>query len=154
MDLASIAGLVDATLKNLYTVTRTPFTFVTSAENDENFVKNLRGEVQGLIRVFEDTKTFLEDNVTSETNAVWGTTYKAVKDTRSTIKVLQNILHQLGPAGKPTNGIKTAVKQNQSNIDSDEIANIISRIQLHSTILREYYLNYAILHLDHLSGHH
>ena len=147
MALASIAGLVDATLENLYTVTKTLFTFVTSAENVDNSVKILRGEVQGLIRVFEATKTFLEDDVTSETNAVWGTTYKAIKDTGSTIKVLQDILHQLGPTGNPTN-------QDQLNIDSDEIANIISRIQWHSAILGKYNLNYAILHLDHLSGHH
>ena len=154
MALASIAGKVDATLKDLYTVTATLFTFIISAENVANSLKNLRSEVQGLIRVFEAIKTFLEYDVKSETNAVWGTTYKAIKDTESTIKVLQSILHHLGPAGIPANGIKNAIKQKHLNIDSNEIVNIISRIQLHSIILRKYNLNYAILHLDHLSGHH
>ena len=138
MDPASIAGLVGTTLRSLYSVTATLYTFVTSAKKVDKSLENLHGEVRGLVRVLEDIETFLRDHAISGTNAVWDPTYIAIKDTRRTIKTLQKVLDQLGPASKLTNGIKKALKQIQLNFNSDEIADIKSRIHWHSTILRKY----------------
>ena len=134
MDPVSIAGLVAPTLKALYNVTTTLYTFITSAKKVEKSLENLLEEVRGLIRVLEDIETFLK----SRTDGNWGPIYYAIRDTRRTAKALQKVLDGLGPPSQVTNGIKKTVKQIQLNFNSDEISNIRSRVQWHSTILRTY----------------
>ena len=143
MDPVSIAGAVGPTLKTLYTVTTTLYTFVTSAKKVDKSLENLHVDVRGLTRVLEDIETFLRDVIDAQTSdaapgteGAWGPIYNAVHDTRRTIKDLQDVLDRLGPPSKVTNAFKKTVKQVQLNLNSDEISNIRSRIQWHSTVLR------------------
>ena len=143
MDPVSIAGAVGPTLKTLYSVTTTLYTFVTSAKKVDKSLENLQGDVRGLTRVLEDIETFLKDVIIAQTShatpgaeGAWGPIYNAINDTRGTIKDLQKILDRLGPPKEVTNAFKKTVKQVQLNFNSDEISNIRSRIQWHSTVLR------------------
>lgn len=135
MDPVSIAGAVGPTLKALYSVTTTLYTFVTSAKKVDKSLENLQGDVRGLTRVLEDVEIFLKD-VIPGTKAAWGPIYNAIHDTRRTIKDLQKILDHLGPPSEVTNAFKKTVKQVQLNFNSDDISNIRSPIQWHSTVLR------------------
>ena len=135
MDPVSIAGAVGPTLKTLYSVTTTLYTFVTSAKKVDKSLENLQGDVRGLTRVLEDIETFLKD-VIPGTEGAWDPIYNAIHDTRRTIQDLQKILDRLGPPNGVTNAFKKTVKQVQLNFNSDEISNIRSRIQWHSTALR------------------
>ena len=143
MDPVSIAGLVGPTLRTLYTVTTTLYTFITSAKKVDETLENLQGDVRGLTRVLEDIEAFLKgviiaqtSHATPGTDAAWDPIYNAIHDTRRTIEDLQKVLDRLGPPSKITDGYKKAVKQVQLNINSDEISNIRSRVQWHSTVLR------------------
>ena len=135
MDPVSIAGLVGPTLKTLYTVTTTLYTFITSAKQVDKSLENLQVDVRGLTRVLEDIETFLKD-VVPGTEGAWDPIYNAIHDTRRTIKDLEKILDRLGLPSEVTNAYKKAVKQVQLNLNSDDINNIRSRIQWHSTVLR------------------
>ena len=135
MDPVSIAGAVGPTLKALYTITTTLYTFITSAKKVDKSLENLHVDVRSLTRVLEDIETFLKD-VIPGTEGAWDQIYNAIHDTRRTIKDLQKILDGLGPASKATNAFKKTVKQVQLNLNSDEISNIRSRVQWHSTALR------------------
>lgn len=144
MDPVSIAGAVGPTLKALYSVTTTLYTFVTEAKKVDKTLENLQGDVRGLTRVLEDIETFLKNVIIAQTShaapgteGAWGPIYNAIRDTRRTIKDLQSVLDRLGPPDKVTNAFKKTVKQVQLNLSSDEIANIRSRIQWHSTVLRK-----------------
>lgn len=143
MDPVSIAGLVGPTLRTLYTVTTTLYTFVTSAKKVDETLERLHGDVRGLTRVLEDIETFLKDIILAQTrhatlgtDDAWGRIYNAIHDTRRTIEDLQKVLDRLGPPSKITNGYKKAVKEVHLNINSDEISKIRSRVQWHSTVLR------------------
>ncbi len=145
MDPVSIAGAVGPTLKILYTVTTTLYSFITSAKKVDKSLENLIGEVRGLTRVLEDLETFLKDitiaqtsHATSGKDGVWSPIYNAIEDTQRTVQALQEVLDRLGPPSKVTNGFKKTVKQIQLDCNSDEVSNIRSRIQCHSTILRTY----------------
>ena len=145
MDPVSIAAAVGPTLKTLYSVTTTLYTFITSAKKVDKSLENLQSEVRGLTRVLEDIETFLKDVIIAQTrnstpgiDGAWGPIYNAIRDTRHTIKALQKVLDRLGSPSEVTNGIKKTVKQIQLNINSDEINSIRSRIQWHSTSLRMY----------------
>ena len=135
MDPVSIACAVGPSLKALYSITTTLYTFVTSAKKVDKSLENLHGDVRGLTRVLEDIETFLKD-VAPGTEGAWDPIYNAIQDTRRTIKDLQKILDRLGPPSKVTNGLKKTVKQVQLNFSSEEISDIRSRIQWHSTVLR------------------
>ena len=87
MDPVSIAGAVGPTLKALYSATTTLYTFVTSAKKVGKSLENLQGDVRGLTRVLEDIETFLKDIIPG-TKAAWDPIYKAIADTRRTIKDL------------------------------------------------------------------
>lgn len=145
MDAVSIAGLVGPTLSTLYTVTKTLYSFITSAKKVDKSLENLNGEVRGLTRALEDIETFLKDIVIAQTShttsmadGAWGPIYNAIKDTRRTVKALKKVLDGLGPPSQLTNGIKKTAKQIQLDFNSDEISNIKSRVQWHSTVLRRY----------------
>ncbi len=147
MDPVSIAGAVGPTLKILYTVTTTLYSFITSAKKVDKTLENLNVEVRGLTRVLEDIETFLKDitiaqtsHATSRKDGVWGPIYSAIQDTQRTIEALQEVIDRLGPPSKVTNGLKKTVKQIQLDFNSDEVSKIRSRIQCHSTILRTYIL--------------
>ena len=135
MDPVSIAGAVGPTLKALYSVTTTLYTFVTSAKKVDKSLENLHGDVRGLTRVLEDIETFLKD-VAPGTEGAWDPIYNAIQDTRRTIDDLQKTLDGLGPPSEVTNAFKKTVKQVQLNFSSEEISDIRSRIQWHSNILR------------------
>lgn len=135
MDPASIASLVGPTLKTLYSVTTTLYTFVNSAKKVDKSLENLQVDVRGLTRVLEDIETFLKD-VVPVIEGAWEPMYNAIQDTRRTINDLQKILDRLGPPSKVTNAFKKTVKQVQFDLNSDEIKNIRSRVQWHSTVLR------------------
>ena len=135
MDPVSIAGLVGPTLRTLYTVTTTLYTFITSAKKVDKSLENLQVDLRSLTRVLEDIETFLKD-VAPGTEGAWGPIYNAIQDTRRTINDLQKILDRLGPSSEVINAFKKTVKQVQLNLESDEINNIRSRIQWHSTVLR------------------
>lgn len=136
MDPVSIAGLVGPTLKTLYTITTTLYTFVTSAKKVDETLEHLQGDVRGLTRVLEDIIIAQARHATLGTDDAWGRIYNAIHDTRRTIEDLQKVLDRLGPPSKITNGYKKAVKQVHLNINSDEISKIRSRVQWHSTVLR------------------
>ena len=143
MDPVSIAGAVGPTLRALYSVTTTLYTFVTSAKKVDKSLEDLQGDVRGLTRVLENIETFLKDVVIAQTShaapgteGAWGPIYNAIHDTRRTVKDLQKILDRLGPPSEVTNAFKKTVKQVQLNFNSDDISNIRSRIQWHSTVLR------------------
>ena len=147
MDPVSIAGIVGPTLKTLYSVTTTLYTFITSAKKVDKSLENLQNEVRGLTRVLEDIETFLKDVIIAQTknatlgrDGAWGPIYNAVQDTRHTIEALQKVLDRLGSPRDITNGIKKTMKQIQLNINSEEINDIRSRVQWHSTSLRMYNL--------------
>ena len=147
MDPVSIAGAVGPTLKILYTVTTTLYSFITSAKKVDKTLESLNVEVRGLTRVLEDIETYLKDitiaqtsHATARKDGVWGPIYSAIQDTQRTIEALQEVLDRLGPPSKVTNGLKKTVKQIQLDFNSDEVSNIRSRIQCHSTILRTYIL--------------
>ena len=135
MDPVTIAGLVGPTLKTLYTVTTTLYTFISSAKVVDKSLENLQVDVRGLTRALEDIETFVKDVIPGIVGA-WDSIYNAIHDTRRTIEDLQKILDRLGPPGEVTNAFKKTVKQVQLNLNSDEISNIRSRIQWHSTVLR------------------
>lgn len=145
MDPVSIAGVVGPTLKTLYSVTATLYTFITSAKKVDKSLEDLNGDVRGLTRVLEDIETSLKDTViartsyaTSRKDGSWGPIHVAIQDTHSTVEDLEKVLDGLGPPGNLTNGFKKAVKQVQLNINSDEITSIKLRVHWHSTILRTY----------------
>lgn len=135
MDPVSIAGAVGPTLRTLYSVTTTLYTFVTSAKKVDKSLENLHVDVRGLTRVVEDIEIFLKD-VIPGTQATCDPIYNAIRDTRHTIKDLQKILDRLGPPSEVTNVFKKTAKQVQMNLNSDEISSIRSRIQWHSSVLR------------------
>ena len=135
MDPVSIAGAIGPTLKILYSATTTLYTFVTSAKKVDKSLENLHGDVRGLTRVLEDIETFLK-NVVPGPEGAWDPIYNAIQDTRRTIKDLQKILDSLGPPSGVIKAFKKTVKQVQLNFNSDEISDIRSRIQWHSTVLR------------------
>ena len=143
MDPVSIAGLVGPTLGTLYSVTTTLYTFVTSAKKVDKSLENLQGDVRRLTRVLEDVEIFLKDVIIAQTShatpgteGAWSPIHKAIHDIRRTIQDLQNVLDRLGPPSKVTNAFKKTVKQVQLNLNSDEISDIRSRVQWHSTVLR------------------
>ena len=145
MDPVSIAGAVGPALKALYSVTTTLYTFITSAKKVDQSLENLQSEVRGLTRVLEDIEKFLKDVIITQTrntmpgiDGAWGPIYNAIQDTQHTIKALQKVLGSLGSPSEVTNGFKKTVKQIQLNINLEEISNIRSRIQWHSTSLRMY----------------
>ena len=153
MDPVSIAGAVGPALKTLYSVTTTLYTFITSAKTVDKSLVNLQSEVRGLTRVLEDIETFLKDIIIAQTrnttpgiDGAWGPIYNAIQDTRRTIGDLQKILDRLGSPSEITNGIKKTVKQIQLNINSEDINNIRSRVQWHSTSLRMYNLELFSFH--------
>lgn len=143
MDPVSIAGAVGPTLKTLYSVTTTLYTFISSAKKVDKSLENLHVDVRGLTRVLEDIETFLKDVIIAQTSdaalgteGAWGPIYNAIQDTRRTVQELQDVLDHLGPPEKVTNAFKKTVKQVKLNLNSDEISSIKSRIQWHSTVLR------------------
>ena len=135
MDPVSIAGAVGPTLKILYSVTTTLYTFVTSATKVDKSLEDLQEDVRGLTRVLENIETFLK-SVVPGTEGAWDSISDAIHKTRDTIKDLQMILDHLGPPNKVTNSFKKTVKQVQLNLNSDEISKIRFRVQGHSIVLR------------------
>ena len=161
MDPVSIAGAVGPTLKTLYSVTTTLYTFVTSAKKVDKSLENLHVDVRGLTRVLEDIDTNLKDvNIAQTSDAApgtegaWDPTYNAIHDTRHTVQDLQGVLDRLGPPDRVTNAFKKTVKQVQLNLNSDEIGNIRSRIQWHTTVLRTLNSGSFLLHLGSFLGRH
>lgn len=146
MDPVSIAGAVGPTLKTLYTVTTTLYTFITSAKKVDKSLQDLNGEVRSLTRVLEDIETSLKDTVvaqtsfaTSKTDGAWAPIHNATQDTHTTVEELDKVLSGLGPPGNLRNGFKKTVKQVQLNFHSDQITSIKLRVHWHSTTLRTYF---------------
>ena len=142
MDPVSIVGAVGPALQALYSVTTTLYTFITSATKVDKSLENLQREVRGLTRVLEDIETFQDVIVAQTRNATrgmdgaWAPIYNNIQDTRYTIDALQKVLDRLGSPSEVTNSIKKAITQIHLNINSEEINNIRSRVQWHSTSLR------------------
>ena len=150
MDPVSIAAAVGPTLKTLYTVTTTLYSFITSAKKVDQALENLNGEVRGLTRVLEDIETFDKDVIIAQTShapnrkdGVWGPICNAIQDTQRTIEALQVVLDRLGPPSNVKNGFQKTKKQIQLGFNSDEISNIKARVRWHSAVLRTYYSKFA-----------
>lgn len=143
MDPLSIVTAVSASIKTVYSISTTLYTFITSTKKIDSSLEDLLGEVRGLTRVLEDIETFLKDNViaqtsyaTSRPNGAWGPILDAIQDTQSTLAALKKIVTKLGPPREARNGLKKAAKQVHLGVNLDEINTIKSRVHWHSTALQ------------------
>lgn len=143
MEPFSLAAALGGTLKTLYSVSDSLYTFITDARKVHKSLEDLARETRGLTRSLEDVETLLKDSVIAQTSYVtsrpdgaWRGIRDAIQDTRDTVNALQKIVRKLGSPSKITNGFKKTTKQVQLNLNATEIRNLKSQIHLHAITLQ------------------
>jgi len=144
MDPFSVVAFVGATSKVVYSLSTALYTFIDSAKTVDKSLQALHGEVRGLYDVLETVDSTLKASVIIRTkeiaplaSGVWRSIEEVVNDSHRTATALQTaIFRSLGDEDSASNAFRRTVKQIQLNINADDIRNIRSRIQTHSSNLQ------------------
>ena len=138
MDPLSILALVTSTLKTVFSISRTIYTFIDSAKKINKVLENLDREIKGLAPVLQEIETLLSELLACEARQIPSSPHVSltliqysIDETQRTLQSLEVIFDCLRPPKKLDNGTKKALKQIELNFKEDEINDVRSRIQWH-----------------------
>ena len=138
MEPLSVLTVVGATLRTIFTVSQSIYTFIDAIKKVDKSLENLDREIKGLNKVLHEIEKSLPRPNSSASKFVnnWSLVQYATDDTLRTVSDLHRVLDRLGPPEKVKSGFKKAVKQVELNYKADEIQAIRSRIQWHAASLQ------------------